>query len=389
MVSERRLPNAIRRIHGQGFVDYTITRRLPKILADIEAQIAASGKLATAQAMLRSLTTGSLIDTEIFACPTAYWEAYLHQLNGLTWNDLSFFDVEFLFYHGVNSIAGYFDRGVDVFQQTRQAALIEALPAVASGLVKISELTGIDLLHAVIRCALFANEADYSQLMTSRSDSQLWSDRILIDEANALIAGLQQITDQATAIHLIADNAGHELCWDLVMIDAMLELFPSLTVFIHVKPWPMFVSDALPMDIQATLDSFINSQSQSSEAMALVGTRLQNAIKYGRLQIQNEKDWGEPRHFDALDSNLATTLGNAIAVISKGDLNYRRFVRDRQWPLETPVTTATAGVPFLAFALRVLKSDAIVGVTPAIARQAKAVMEDWRTCGHFAVIQRV
>ncbi|MEL6232687.1 MAG: ARMT1-like domain-containing protein [Cyanobacteria bacterium J06627_3] len=373
-------PKPIKRNQGHGFVDYTITRRLPKILANIEDQL----KGQTAQTMLQAIITGSPIDTTIFTRPTVYWKNYLDQLTDLTWDDLSFFDLEFLFYHGLNSIARYFDTGVDVFLRARQSALTEAMSDLATGLEKISELSGADLLRATIRCALFANEADYSQLITSRSDANLWNDRVLLDESDMFISCLEQYSSQGD-IHIIADNAGHELCWDLVMVDALLSLFNNIRVIIHVKPWPMFVSDALSIDVEKTLNRFISEN--LSESICLMGQRLRTAIDCDRLQIQAEVDWGEPRHFNALDKTLGDTLSNSIGVISKGDLNYRRFVQDRQWPMDTPVQMATFGVPFKALALRVLKSDALVGVDPSITATAAAKFDDWRTRGYFAVVQ--
>ncbi|MEM9265655.1 MAG: ARMT1-like domain-containing protein [Cyanobacteria bacterium P01_F01_bin.13] len=384
MTSSNNYPDLIKRIRGKGFVDYTITCRLPKILTNIEAQL--EKQLEPAQMMLQAIITGSPIDTTIFTHPTPYWKNYLDSLSDLTWDDLSFFDLEFLFYHGLNSIAGYFDTGVDVFRQTRQRALAEAIPDLATGLEKLSELSGIDLLRATIRGALFANEADYSQLITSRSDSNLWNDRVLLDESDIFISCLEQHSGQGD-IHIIADNAGHELCWDLVMVDALLSVFNTIRVIIHVKPWPMFVSDALSIDVEETLNHFV-SESPSSN-IHLTGQRLRAAIEYDRLQIQAEPDWGEPRHFNALDKSLGDTLSNSISVIAKGDLNYRRFVQDRQWPIDTPTEIATAGVPFKALALRVLKSDALVGIEPAITEIAAAQFEDWRTRGHFAVMERV
>ena len=377
-------PGVIKRIHGKGFVDYTITRRLPKILSTIEKQLQEHRQLEAAQSMLQSVIAGSPIDTKIFSHPTAYWKDYLDKLSGLTWNDLSFFDLEFLFYHGLNSIAGYFDSGLDVFWPTRQRALSEAMPVLDSGLAKILELSGVDLLRATIRCSLFANEADYSQLITSRSDSTLWNDRVLLDESTAFITCLEQHSGQGD-IHIIADNAGHELCWDLVMVDALLRVFNTIRVIIHVNPWPMFVSDALSIDVEETLNRFISEN--RSESICLVGQRLRTAIDCDRLQIQAEVDWGEPRHFNALDKTLGNTLSNSIGVISKGDLNYRRFVQDRQWPMDTPVEIATSGVPFKALALRVLKSDALVGIDPSISATAAATFDDWRTRGYFAVVQ--
>ncbi|NEQ52439.1 MAG: protein-glutamate O-methyltransferase family protein [Leptolyngbya sp. SIO3F4] len=103
--------------------------------------------------------------------------------------------------------------------------------------------------------------------------------------------------------------------------------------------------------------------------------------------MEAEVDWGEPRHFNALNKDLKNTLSNSITVISKGDLNYRRLVQDLQWPVDTSINIATAGVPFNAFALRVLKSDALVGIELSVTTTAAAKFEDWRSCGYFAVMQ--
>lgn len=379
-------PAKIKRIFGQGFADYTITRRLPKVLSSVEEQLAACGKLEAASTMLQDIIDEREINIQNFACPTLFWEEYINGLKGCTWGSLAFFDLEFLFYHGLNSIAGFFETGLDVFRNTREIALAEAIPSLESGLAQMSDLSDTDLLKATISCSLFANEADYSQLITSQSDSKLWDGRILFDESDDLILRLHQLPDPAE-VHLIADNAGHELSWDLVMIDVLLRLFDTLRVSLHVKPSPMFVSDALSSDVKETLNSL--SRSSLSRETVLMSQRLKHAIECGKLRVCAEADWGEPRHFNKLDADLSMTLSNSSIVISKGDLNYRRFVRDLQWPLDIPVEVATSGVPFKAFTLRVLKSDALVGITSAIAKKAATQLENWRTCGHFAVIQEL
>jgi Damage-control phosphatase ARMT1-like domain len=76
-------------------------------------------------------------------------------------------------------------------------------------------------------------------------------------------------------------------------------------------------------------------------------------------------------------------------VMSKGDLNYRRFVGDRAWPADTPVAVAAGAVPFASYALRVLKSDAVAGVEPGVVARAAAADPDWRTDGSFALVQRL
>jgi hypothetical protein len=377
-------PNPIKRVHGKGFVDYTINHRLPKILSNIEEQIQNQGKLGAARAMLAAIIEEEPIDLKIFAHPTAYWGDYLNHLNGLNWGDLSFFDVEFLFYHGLNSIAGYYDSGVDVFLSTRQLALAQALPVLKSGLEKLSKFSGKELLFRVLLHSLFANETDYSQIAASPSGPKLWEERILLDDSEKLILSLNQVYDE-TKIHVIADNAGLELCWDLVLIDTILGLSGNAKVVIHVKPWPMFVSDALYTDVEETLRKFTDFN--HSKEMRLVGQRLRHAIDSNRLFINTEADWGEPRHFNELEEGLAANLQSSTNVISKGDLNYRRFIQDLQWKIDTSPEVATFGVPFKAFALRVLKSDAVIGIDSSIATIAAHKFCDWRSCGHFAIIQ--
>jgi hypothetical protein len=377
-------PNAIKRVHGQGFVDYTINHRLPKILSSIEEQMQNAEKLGAARAMLVAIIEEEPIDLQVFARPTAYWGDYLNHLNGLSWGDLPFFDLEFLFYHGLNSIAGYYDSGVDVFLYIRQLALAQALPVLKYGLEKLSKFSGKELLGPVLLHSLFANETDYSQIVASPSGPKLWDERILVDDSEKLILSLNRVHDEIK-IHVIADNAGLELCWDLVLIDTILGLSGNAKAVIHVKPWPMFVSDALYIDVEETLKEFIDYN--LSKDIRLVGQRLKHAIDSNRLIIDTEADWGEPRYFNELEEGLAANLQNSTNVISKGDLNYRRFIQDLQWEIDTSPEVATSGVPFKAFALRVLKSDAIIGIDSSIATIAANKFCDWRSCGHFAIIQ--
>ncbi len=81
----------------------------------------------------------------------------------------------------------------------------------------------------------------------------------------------------------------------------------------------------------------------------------------GAFRSKRAPSFGEPRHFDDLELELGSSLARASVVLAKGDLNYRRFVHDRAWPADTPVSVAVRS-DFSAVALRVLKSEAVVGV---------------------------
>jgi uncharacterized protein with ATP-grasp and redox domains len=207
---------------------------------------------------------------------------------------------------------------------------------------------------------------------------------LLVDQSDDLVKKLTN--SPINCVEFIADNAGRELCWDLAFIDGMLRTGVQ-RVICHVKPWPMFVSDALISDVKNTIQ-MMNAQT-SDLATHSIGKRLTQYIDSGKLDIQAADEWGEPRHFSQLDTDLVVLLNNADVVIAKGDLNYRRFIEDRMWPEETSVIQAAHNVPFSAFALRVLKSEAVAGIPTEIHQHLNLCEPDWRFNGKYAIIQKI
>ena len=74
-------------------------------------------------------------------------------------------------------------------------------------------------------------------------------------------------------------------------------------------------------------------------------------------------------------------------IITKGDLNYRRFLEDRRWPLGQDARLATENVPFESLCLRSLKSECLVGVPEQVALTARMARESWLTDGYFGIAQ--
>jgi hypothetical protein len=324
------------------------------------------------------------------ARPSPYWERYLDRIDGASWADLPFFDLEFLFYHALNSLAGFFSSGADVFAGTRAAATVDALAGLATELGVLApasaEMHLGDLVN-LVKAATFGNEADYSQVALLTDGAAVARSGFLVDESPDLLAALARPAPGRA--HVIADNAGRELVWDLVLADGLLRLGVD-PVVVHVKPWPMFVSDALASDVTRTLEGMrAHAQGAAAGPLGRVASQLGDAFATGRLCIDEDPQWGEPRHFSRLEGSLCAALGSAGAVIAKGDLNYRRFVEDRDWPADTTTAEASANVPFAGFALRVLKSEAVVGIPRETVREIEARQPDWRTDGTQAVIQRL
>ncbi|WP_394834898.1 protein-glutamate O-methyltransferase family protein [Pendulispora rubella] len=372
----------IQRQAGVGFADFTVIRRFPKIAATAVASLQGDPKVQCAiETLVAQIIAGERVDTSVMARPTPFWSRYLDGLAQATWAELPFFDIEFLFYHAMNSLAGHFDEGTDVFRIVRREAREVALEALARASFDMK--AGI---AQAVWLALLANEADYSQLVTGRGDASTWAERMVVDARPELLAALANPVRVTAPIHLIADNAGAELLADLVLCDTLLASSEKSHIVLHCKPWPMFVSDALPEDVDGSIDAL---RAHTSSDLRALGLRLHEARATNRLRVENHVAWGEPRHFDALDAGLVDALQTARVVIAKGDLNYRRFLGDRAWPAETPESMASRTVPFVAFALRVLKSETLVGVPSDVATRAAAANPDWRTNGSYALVQRL
>jgi hypothetical protein len=377
-LSPAALPPPIAAYAEGSFAHFTVKRRLPKILADVIAELDEGGRADPRWSDLRSaIVDGGEIDLRLLSGSTPFWQRRLAALAGQRWSEQSFFDLEFLFYHAINSIALDLLPGFDVFASVRRAALFAALPRVASVLESTEDLA----LEPALLLAVTGNESDLSQI--ARDYPGVGGGTMLKDERRNLTARLGA---GSGTVHLIADNAGAELCFDLVLVDVLLaaRLGP---VAMHVKPWPMFVSDALIADVEETIDSFCKHDTGSR--LAAAGQRLQQAVREGALVLHNDADWGEPRHMDALEPDLAASLRAGNLVLAKGDLNYRRFFADRAWPADTSVKEASVAGGMHAFALRVLKSDSIVGLDSPQVAHLHAVDPGWRSNGKYSILQRV
>lgn len=376
-------PPLIRRIRGTGFADYTITHRFPQIAAQVKEVVSSEFLRDQIDALVRAIENGEDLQIDSLAKPSGFWRDYLKSLKSQTWDDISFFELEFLFYHSINSLTGFFDVGFDGFEAVRQRALTDAIQDFNEEVSTINWSSPEELIKHLVQRSTFGNTADYSQLnvtgMAKNNESFL-----LVDQSNDLVKRLTN--SPIDCVEFIADNAGRELCWDLAFIDGMLRTGVQ-RIIIHVKPWPMFVSDALISDVKNTIQ-MMNAQTSDS-ATYLIGERLSQYIDSGKLDIQAADEWGEPRHFSQLDTDLAIRLNNADVVIAKGDLNYRRFIEDRMWPEETSINQAVHNVPFSAFVLRVLKSEAVAGIPLIVHQHLNLSDPDWRCNGKYAVIQRI
>jgi hypothetical protein len=185
-------------------------------------------------------------------------------------------------------------------------------------------------------------------------------------------------------VDFLLDNAGLELVHDLLLADFLLESGLVRAVRLHAKAHPTFVSDAIGRDFQDTLDFL--AQMRDADTQQIAG-RLRLAMQMGQLQLREHFFWTSPLNMWEMPDELWWELGEAILVISKGDANYRRLVGDRHWPFDAPLEDIWNYSPTSLLALRVSKSQVMVGLQPGQAGEMDQVDPQWMTDGRWGMVQ--
>ena len=368
------------------FAYFTVHERLPaigRIAADRLKDL--PGAFESIRQLMADIRSNNKIDRKFFRNATDFTKSTISQNSELSWLRLPFFKIESLFYSAINSIANYEKNKIDPFDEIKLSSHNDAIRQLNNSKDTDFDATGniLDLLYVLMTQAIIGNEFDYSSmkfLRKSQTPHSTSSDRIIINEMNYFC---KKIIKRELKIAYILDNVGPELLYDLILIDFMLsrELARSITIF--PKKQPMFVSDATMGDIA----EFLAALKCSAGPGVDLADSINSAINNGALSVEIHADWNDPRHFSNLTASLVECLNIHDLIITKGDLNYRRFLEDRRWPLGQDARLATENVPFESLCLRSLKSECLVGVPEQVALTARMARESWLTDGYFGIAQ--
>lgn len=344
-----------------------------------------SGAGSTVRAMQElhaRMLADDVVTTDHLLAPTGHWAAALRSWTGRRYSSLSFFELEFLFYHALNCQHGTFTRGRDPFAAMKRRDTEVSLADAERALERLDREH--EPLELALRFALFGNALDASQ--AKQRDEFSRDIRLITGELTGTARALTSAAAHTRRISMLLDNAGTELGMDLILVHELLH-GSDATVILHAKPWPMFVSDATVADVHAHIEHW-RTRTAPGSRLRSVGRVLDHAIGSQQFQIRAEPDWGEPRHFDELADETLEGIRDAL-VISKGDLNYRRHFGDRTWAPTTPIDVAAHGVAFESILLRTLKSEVVVGLSAEQQRSLAAEDQAWATHGRYAVAQQV
>ncbi len=202
-------------------------------------------------------------------------------------------------------------------------------------------------------------------------------------------------------VDIVLDNAGFELFTDLVYALYLLDSGLASPIKLHVKSIPWFVSDVMPHDMDVLLsalaDATVFTGAEHPSVRALT-KRLSECYKTGLMSIAEHPFWTTGFDFQDMPvvaPELHQDLLESTLVIFKGDLNYRKLVRDANWPHTTlfkdaigPLNGGRRGGGVKILALRTNKADVCVGLSQETLKRVEieAPGKAWVRNGKYAVV---
>lgn len=385
------------------FTQYTVTQRMPAIAHRVVVENNFSPEInSRLESLATELPVGYLIPLENDnSTDFPAWNNYLQAHKGQRWLDVPWFFAETYFYRLILEITQYFRpgrwQGIDPFQLQKAQGLEASLDSIillcsqvnkwvddwqTEG--KLNQTALITLLYF----ALWGNRVDLSLWSAFESDRSRFD--VESQLANILVNDASQISELLTSgevkrIDFIVDNAGFELVCDLCLVDFLLSSKLVNQVYLHLKPHPTFVSDAMIKDVYDTTSFLVATSNQQTISLA---QRLESYILSGCLVLSEDYFWTSPLAFWEMPKYLKDELANTGLLIVKGDANYRRLLGDRHWQITTNIADIVCYLPAPMVALRTLKSEVAVGLKSEFVEEV-ANDPSWLTNGQWGVIQFV
>jgi uncharacterized protein with ATP-grasp and redox domains len=379
------------------FQQHTLLVRLPEIAQRVLVENELSpDSLSRIQDLIADMPDGRMRNLEEDEAPdAALWQAYMKELIGKSWRELTFLQAEKIFYRRIIEAVGYYRAGEtfskDPYAAQKQLGLHtsgEAVSRLARRLDFWRANPGTQTFGEAVESMLWGNRADLSLWPAGESSTAAPEELhqaeefLLVNDLESIADGLQSL--RGGRVDILVDNAGYELICDLALADVLFGTGLVSAVQLHVKAHPTFVSDAIAADVWQTMRFLANGKDGATQ---IFGKRLLEAVEIGRLKIRADFFWNAPLPFWDMPDFLAAELRSSEWVICKGDANYRRLTGDVHWQPDIPFQTVTSYFPTRLAALRVSKSDVIIGLAPGQSQRLDRIDASWRTNGRWGMVQ--
>jgi len=374
------------------FAEFTIRERFPKIFREVCSE--------QYDEFIEHTTVADGIKDGDHAGLSAL-KKVVEPYNGKTlknfFHDEPFFLVEFYFYHLLLCKRNYRNLGFDFFAFKKGASYKDKGDEYSGYLAqlfkKYEEITAAktnktengsdpddeidNRIKDVLIFSLTANTGDLSQLREIKSEDV----SVLCDETECCIGYLtHKCYDR---FDIICDNSGAELFSDVYLAALCILFGMAKKVILHVKPCPFFVSDAT-LDDFAKLLTLLTAHDKNPELLKF--------LREKKIEVKTDDFWVQPYYFDSMPHTLKEHFIKSDLVIVKGDLNYRRLVKDCHWEVsdrlkDRSLLKKSNGSLIPVVAPRVLKSDLLIGIDKVFEAFARNEDPKYKTDGKWGVIQ--
>jgi hypothetical protein len=385
------LPRPILTSEPDSFAQRTFQVRIPRIVEEMIELNTFPDDIRDALEQLREeILHGRIRALREKTPDKSFWDGVLRPHLGRTWLDVPWYWAEAYFYRRVLEATRYFKPGPcynsDPYAANKQTewkpeAAPHSVNAVLDKLPSEPRVQFETLLHA----SLWGNRTDLSYNVAAQvgQTARLEDERsnLLMDDTSRVWEHLQE--EPHRRLIFIADNAGTELLMDLALADFLLNEGLAVQIVLHLKPQPLFVSDAMPSDVHTGLGALAGG----GDAARGLGKRVVEHLNDQRLELHTHWLYATSLFYFQLPEDLRAELADADLVVLKGDVNYRRLIGDLHWPVTTPFERATAYFPAPLVALRTLKGELIVGLHPGEAEQLYEQDPEWQVNGRRGLIQ--
>jgi uncharacterized protein with ATP-grasp and redox domains len=384
------LPAPITTSEPDSFAQRTFQIRIPHIIEETMMLNSFPGDVCNALETLETEILGGSIRALQEATPDkVFWDQVSRPYLGHTWLDVPWYWAEAFFYRRVLEATHYFQPGAwhhfDPYAAKKQTEWVpEAAPRSLNTVLEELPSEPGERFEKLLYASLWGNRTDLSHNLPAQEAGAARLEHrdanLLVDDAGRVRAYLHQ---RPGRLVIITDNAGTELLMDLALADLLLSEGMAAHLALHLKPQPLFVSDAMPRDVEVGLGALATA----GKAARVLGDRVRTHLETGRLQLRAHWFYATSLFYFQLPPDLGAELRRMDLVILKGDVNYRRLLGDAHWPPTTPFKQAIAYFPAPCVALRTLKAELVVGLRSGQAERRRAQDPDWLVNGRYGLIQ--
>jgi len=380
----------IRGIDIGSFAGFTIKNRLPMILERVIHENDFEAKTVQKLSELKDqISNGKVQDYIHNGEDASNWNKWIKSYIGFPWFELPFYGAEAYFYRLILDKTDYLHNYIDPFSVQKNQDILNKqnhFNKLLSKLLEIKQEASNEAIYIkyLLLNSLWGNKADLSQVhLDATIHEDINEDATIIDHIDYIVSIIQ---NGIKKIDIILDNCGLELFTDLILAVELIDTGLTERIILHSKAYPMFVSDATAFDIHSLIKYLVK---RNDDPVSSYANNIISMIEGQKIIIKDHLFWNSPDYFYEMPNELFAELQSSDLIIIKGDANYRRVFGDRKIPMTELPVKFTTYLPTKSFAIRILKSEIMLGLDRQIIFSLNKSDKRWLSDGRYGIIQEL